>query len=237
MTRTILLIVPLALACTRGKIRLGDLEEPEDIVEACEANEPETVTIDVVFPETTDACPWGEADNLPPDDGLFTARVGQHEQLELPEDGVICDMAFDFSGLVPGEVQVMVYDDHFFFTFNDIVLAASYGPAVDEFEAPDGMPVYSWADIRGLDYHADSAYDAYCLGDESGDSECDIPDTEVEGPISLSYSEDLVSRLGFLAIEAEQFEFGFVTTGDNNEDSDCMHEEFGFTIEVPYLPY
>lgn len=235
MLRPLTLLLPFTLACQSGKVSLGDLEEPEDILDACESSDPEEISIQVLFPAQRDTCPWGEGDNQDAEGGVFTARVEQTQALELPENAVICDMTLDFSGLVPGEIQVMAYDDHFFYTFNDVVLAASYGPAVDSFAESDGMPTYAWDALVGEDYHLESDFDAYCLGDGSGDSTCDIPDTEVEGPISLSYSDELVSQLSLLAVEDQRYDFGFVTTGDNDPETDCMHEAFAFTIEIPYL--
>ena len=238
MTRSLMSLtaLPLLLACNSGKVSIEDLEDAGDIEDACDEYELEELTLEVVFPAQTGTCPWGEDNNMDPESGVFTARIEELQQLELPEQSVICDMAFDFSGLVPGEVQFLTYDDHFFFTFNDIVLAASYGPVVEDLEPVDGgMYRYAWTPISGVDYHAEEEFDPYCLGDGTGESTCDIPDTEVEGPISLNYSEELVSQLSLSAIEDERYDFGFITTGDDNEDSDCKHEEFGFTIEVPYL--
>ena len=227
-------VLPL-LACHSGSFVLADIESAKDVREACEEYEPEEVTLEVVFPAQTESCPWEEGDNIAPVNGFLTARVEQVEGLEMPDDAVICDLGFDFAGLVPGEIQVMVYDDHFFFTFNDIVLAASYGPAVELLEDDQGFRAYDWSKMVGLEYHVTDEYDPYCLGQNNGDSECEIPDTEVEGPISLSYGEDVVSRLSFLAIEEGRYDFGFVSTGDDNPETDCMHEEFGFTVKVPYL--
>lgn len=230
------LLLPLLLCCDSGKVRLEDLHEAADIVDACERSEPEKVSLEILFPAQTGTCPWGEGDNSDAQGGVFTARLEETERLELPEQAVICDMTLDFSGLVPGEVQVMAYDDHFFLTFNDIVLAASYGPAVDRLaEEEEGLPVYAWGSIAGMDYHEEADFDAWCLGDGTGESTCDIPDTEVEGPISLTYSQALVSELSLMAIEDERVDFGFVTTGDNDPESDCQHDAFGFTIEIPYL--
>lgn len=224
------------LACSSGKIALEDLTDAEDIADACDEYEPEEVTLEVIFPAQTDACPWGEDNNLESASGVFTARTEELIQLDIPDESVICDMSFDFSGIVPGQIQVMSYDDHFFFTFNDVVLAASYGPVVEERLQQDGDTyLYEWNPISGVDYHSEKEFEPYCLGDGTGESTCDIPDTEVEGPISLNYSEELVNQLSLLAIESERYDFGFITTGDDNAESDCMHEEFGFTIEVPYL--
>jgi len=233
-----LLLAALALtpACAAGKLTLGDIETEEDIAEACEEHEPLSVTLEVLFEAQTEACPWGEGDNLPEmENGVFTARVEQTEALEMPASAVICDMTFDFAGLVPGEIQVMVYDDHFFFTFNGIVLAASYGPSVEAMAADEDLRFYDWGDVAGVNYHEVADFDPYCLGEAGGEADCDIPDTEVEGPISLSYGEDIVNRLSLSAIEDERYDFAFVATGDDNPDTDCMHEAFGFTVEVPYL--
>ena len=231
------LTFPFLAACGSGTLLKDDLKSAGDIADACEeyADRVETETVSVTFPETTEACPWGEDDNDEPASGVFTARVEQERTLDVPDDAVICDLEFDFSGLVPGEVQVMVYDDHFLFTFNDIVLAASYGPGVEVLAEDDGLYTYDWGALRGWEYHADEVFDPYCVGEPSGDADCDIPDTEVEGPISLSYGEDVITALSLGAIEDERYDFGFITLGDDNADTDCMHETFGFTVEVPYL--
>ena len=231
-----LLGLPL-LACGSGSLKLDTLESAEDIADACAeyVDRIETETVTVSFPASTDTCPWGEGDNLDPVNGLLTARVEQERSLDVPDDAVICDLEFDFSGLVPGEVQDMVYDDHFLFTFNDTVLAASFGPAVELLEEDDGLRTYDWAAMAGFDYHAVESYESYCVGQEAGDADCDIPDTEVVGPISLSFDEEIVTALSLGAIDAGDYDFGFITTGDDNPDTDCMHEAFGFTVEVPYL--
>ncbi len=80
-------------------------------------------------------------------------------------------------------------------------------------------------------YHQEEGVRSYCLGD----GECDIPDTETAGPISLNYDEETVSELSYRAITDNRYEFAFVATGDDNEESDCMHDEFSFSIEIPYL--
>jgi hypothetical protein len=224
----------LLAACSGKTIALRDIETPEDVEDACARYEPETVTLSVVFPAQEETCPWGEGDNTPPNDGYLAARVEQTEALDLPDEAVICDLGFDFTGLVPDEVQVMVYDDHFFFTFNDIVLASSLQPAVAEL--PGDLPTWDWPSVAGLDYHAlGDNYDSYCLGEDEGDSTCEIPQTEQTGAISMTFGESLVAELSLTAIEDQRFDFAFVTAGDDDADVDCRHDAFGFTVEVPYL--
>ncbi len=224
----------LLAACADQKIDLSDVSSADEVTEACEQYTPETVTLEVVFPAQTESCPWGEGDNLDPEGGLLTARVEQTQALTLPTDAIICDLAFDFSGLVPDEVQVMRYDDHFFFTFNDLVLASSLAVAVDEL--PGELPTWDWSALAGFDYHATGwEYEPYCLGAEAGDTTCEIPETETEGTMNLSFPDALVAELSAAAIEAGRYDFAFVTTGDDDADRDCRHAEFGFTVEVPYL--
>ncbi len=226
------------LACADKKIDLGALETADDIASACEQYEPEEITLQVVFPAQTDACPWEEGDNQGPFDGRLTARVEQVQRLELPLDAIICDMTFDFAGIVPDEIQVMVYDDHFFFTFNDIVLASSFSPAVEALAADGALHTWDWSRVAGFDYHAvGDNYESYCLGDDEpgGTAACDIPATETPGPITLRFDEALVAELSLSAIADARYDFSFVTTGDDDVDRDCKHEAFGFTVTVPYL--
>ncbi|MES2638126.1 MAG: hypothetical protein V4850_01540 [Myxococcota bacterium] len=233
MSPTLLFVL---VACTDQKIDLGALQTPDDIADVCEKYEPEEITLDVLFPAQTGACPWEEGDNQGPADGLLTARVEQVESVELPEDAVICDMAFDFSGLVPDEVQVMVYDDHFFFTFNDIVLSSSFAPAVNDLVADGDLHTWDWSRVVGFDYHAvGDGYDSYCLGETGGSADCDIPVTETPGPITMRYDEELVAELSLSAIADARYDFSFITTGDDDVERDCKHDAFGFTVTVPYL--
>lgn len=224
------------VGCTDQKIDLGSLQTPDDIADVCERYEPEEITLDVLFPAQTEACPWEEGDNENPEGGHLTARVEQVESLELPTEAVICDMAFDFTGLVPDEIQVMVYDDHFFFTFNDIVLSSSFAPAVDELVAEGDLHTWDWSRVVGYDYHAvGDDYESYCLGEIGGSAECDIPATETPGPITMRYDEALVAELSLSAIADARYDFSFITTGDDDVGEDCKHEAFGFTVTVPYL--
>lgn len=228
------LLLPL-LGCSRGKIPFGDIEDAGDVEDACDEYEDlmEDDEITVVFEATTGECPWGVDGNLDMQDTYLTARVEQVEDLDLDEEIVLCDMELDLSGLVPGEVQLMVYDDYFFFTMNDVVLASSHAPAVAALSTDDDLPIYAWDEIVGAPFpHGDAPF---CLGEEDGEADCEIPSTETEGPISLSYSKDLVAALSARALDEERFEFGFVTTGDNDPATDCQHAEFGFTVEVEYL--
>ncbi len=111
------------LACAPAPLDV-DIQTTEDIRAACEENTPTDVELSVTFGGLDEGCPFGEDDNLPEENGIFTARIEQTEELELPEGGVICDLDFDFEGASGGEGQAREYDDNFLLTLNDAVRAA-----------------------------------------------------------------------------------------------------------------
>jgi hypothetical protein len=227
------MLVLLTLACS-GKITLEEIETAEDIRTACEEYEAEDVTLSVTFEELDDGCPFGEGDNNDAANGYFSARIEQVASLDLPEGGVICDLAFDFTGLDPSFEQEMEYDDNFLMTFNDVVLATSYAPLIDEFEEEDGLPYYDWSRMEGEELSFDSDIPTWCLGEETGDSECSIPPPETDATMAVSFGGDLVDKLALVAVEANAFDFGFVAMGDN-DDTDCSHSEFTFAVEAPVV--
>jgi hypothetical protein len=211
-----------------------DITSADDIETICSENEPTVVTLLVEFPATEPDCPFGVGDNLDLEQSVITARVEQNVELALPEGVVVCDLAFDFQAISGGEGTPMVYDDNFWFTFDDVVLAGSYGPMVDQFRKEGSLPLYEWSRIVGTPIEFDGI-DTYCLGETEGRADCEIPPPETNGIMSLSFDDDLVNELSFRAVQAERFDFSFITMGDNDPELDCAHEEFAFVVEVPYV--
>lgn len=238
MSRAVLLVLSLGpglFACNRGRVHLKGDETADEIDELCDDHKSGILEEDVqvVFERTTEDCPWGVDGNQNMLDTYLTARVEQTEALDVTDKLLLCDMDLDMSGLVPGEVQLLHYDDYFFFTFNDIVLASSHRPAVEGLDTDEGMPIYDWSRIVGTAFPVGDA--PFCLGEESGDGECQIPSTDVQGPITLRFGIDVVNELSARALAEDRLDFGFVTTGDNDPGTDCRHDEFGFTVKVEYL--
>jgi len=245
MSKPTLLLSSLVLiaSCVSGKARLDDddddgdsVNNAEDVTEACEdANtEPEVLTFTVTFEETEQGCDWGENDNLDPEQGLFTARREQMVSLDIPSNVVICDATFDFQGINPDVDQLLVYDDNFLLTFNDIVLAASYAPMIENFDSEDTLRFYDWDQLAGTEIIFDDSIPTYCLGEEEGLSVCEIPPPETVGNISLEFDPSLVAELSYRALDEDRYDFGFVALGDN-DNTDCYHEEFSFLVEVPVI--
>lgn len=227
-------MLTLLLGCS-GEIDIASLEDPGDIRDLCQERTPEVITLDVEFPASNENCPWGLADNLDRQNGLFTARSEQRVALDVPEDAILCDLVLDFGGASPEDVRHIVYDDHFFFDFDDIVMASSLSAAVARLPKAGDLPMWDWPSLVGMDYHAVDQEQTFCLGQDEGEADCVIPGTEVEGELSLSWSADLVAELSLSAIEQKRYEFAFVTTGDDDAETDCRHEDFSFSVQIPYL--
>ena len=239
-----LVALPLFAACGSGSANLGDkadddsddIEDVGDLRDLCDENADliEYQTIRVEFPATQGECAWGEDGNLEANNGYLTARVEQTKSLDLSTDVVVCDMELSFAGEV-GLEQDIVYDDNFLFLFNGVVLASSYKPWVDLLPTQGNLRLYDWDTIAGAENLFDSSIPTYCLGEEAGLAECEIPPPETTGPIVLSFDASLTSQLAFTAIENDQYDFTFIATGDNDPDTDCAHETFFFEATVPVL--
>lgn len=220
----------LMIGC-RGSFRI---ESAEDVASVCERHTPTVETFTLTFPADPPGCAWGEDGNLEMAQGVVTARAEQHLTLPLPEDAVVCDLTMSFE-VDPGFEQVIYYDDNMFFTFNDVVLAASYGPMVDTLPKDGLFARWDWASLAGMPFDFDSATPTYCLGEAEGLSACDIPPPETNGPIALAFDPGLVNQLSFAALQAGTFDYAFVTIGDNDPDVDCYHDAFTIEVEAPYV--
>jgi len=236
--RTMLPLMLLAAVGCKGSVDL-DVETPEEIAELCANNEPEIRTVRVDVPANDQTCAWGEDGNIAPAQGMVTARDEVYVQLDLPEDVVVCDLAFEFQ--VDPEVEPeMVYDDHMFFLFNGVVLASSAGDKVEELPTTStGLPEWDWDSIVGQAFAFEGR--PWCLGQDDGRSDCTIPSPDTRQPLLLRYDDDLIDELSLRAKQQDRYEFGFVVFGDNDERSDgqgagdCTHDAFSFDVDVPFI--
>lgn len=230
----------LLLSACDGKIQLEgdddhdrDVEDVEDVAAICEESTPEVLTLTVTFPEPEGGCAWGEDGNGEALDAHIQARVEQTDGLELPEDAVICGATFDFEGVNGGEGTPMVYDDVFLFAFNDVVLASSHAALLQALPTDGIYATYDWDAIVGQPLEF-GEQPTYCLGEDDGLAECDIPPPETRDLMSISFDQQIVDELALLAVEQGRYDFLFVTMGDN-DGTDCSHAVFSFEVEVPYV--
>jgi hypothetical protein len=200
------------------------------VSQLCTEKAPTSVDIEVKFAAWDESCPREEEDNLPAEDGVFTARVETTEALALPTSSVICDVGYDFQPN-PEESQVMQYDDHFVLTFVDAVLATSNGQLADLLPESDGIKTWDWSSVAGVEIDWNDTSN-WCLGQDEGLSECTIPPTDTPGELKLDYDESLVAELSYRAVAANRVDFTFITIGDNDAATDCSHNAFSFVVSV-----
>jgi hypothetical protein len=178
---------------------------------------------------------------------VVKARNEQSFKAELPANSTVCDMNFDFPN------QMMEYDDEIFLLMNDYVLMSSqnYSEATTAYSTglkvnDLGFQEYKWMGENGL-YDLFYGWDVtpkYCLGVDSDDpdigTKCNIPRTETVGEMKLDIPKDQIVKLGILSRNftnpdlATEFDFGFVTTGDNDA-GDCEHAAYSFNVTVQYI--
>ena len=91
-----------------------------------------------------------------------------------------------------------------------------------------------WNDILGQSIGA-SSQSPYCLGEAEELTQCTVPDSDEEGVIEFAINQSLVTKLSFLGFYAQTHEFNFITTGDNDPETDCNHTELIFRILVKYV--
>ena len=210
----------------------SDTDTPS-IAERCEDETRREITLPIEFPAREPGCDWGENGNLDPAASVVTARAEEYASLLL-KDVVICDLVFDFEP-DDDERQNIRYDDNFFLTFDDVVLAASYAPMVERFDAEGTFRLYEWDEIAGYYFSFDEDIPTYCLGEAEGLSACEVPPPEEYGPIAIELHPTLVNGLAQRAHEESRYEFGFITLGDDEPYEDCSHGDFEFRVEVSYI--
>lgn len=186
--------------------------------------------------------------NGPRENARIRARIEQYQSVNLPSEGTICDIDFNFPE------QVMEYDDEIFLTMNNYVLMSStnystQSGSLDYINGliinPSGLMEYKWMGENGLYnlYYNQDVTPKYCLGvsplDPLYNDKCEIPATETFGQLKLDIPSTEIIKIGVSSmanqnIPQSQIQFGFITTGDN-DDGDCEHSAYSFDVTVTYL--
>lgn len=182
-------------------------------------------------------CEFSKGENLSPLDQYLRARYDQEEKLKLPAGAVICGIE------LKSDVQKFKYDDVFFLTFNNQIIASNLKKAVtlnsvESMSLTNGQRVpfynYDWLKVRGDKFSGiNNVADDYCLGSEQGQSSCKWPLSQQSGVIQFTFNPEMLIHLGLKESSANQ-RFGFTITGDNDKDLDCYHEALSFDMNVKY---
>lgn len=188
----------------------------------CDSTSPKlTKNLTIDFPRVNN-CPWKVNGNFGRRQKHFQARLRVDKSLGL-ENVQVCGIKFTFH---TGKIN---YDDHFFFLFNNAVLAASYNPAVRHLPQQSGIYSWNWDNVRGLNSPRD--YLPYCVS--SPPNTCSWPKTEHTGTIRMSISPETFSKIINMDPLASP-KFSMITTGDN-DNGDCYQSGMSFDVEVNYV--
>ncbi len=182
------------------------------------------------FPEIPSGttCAFATGDNLSRKDAFIRAYLQQEQVITLPEGALLCGFSMDSTD------KAMRYDDEMIFTVEDKILIATKD--YTEYFAKEGMfYTFSWEALRNKVYNQFDQRSLYCVGGDLGLSECQLPLTDTSGPISLSFSAELSSRLAQVLQNKNSLRFAWITTGDN-DDSDCRHSDLSLPIRIRYVP-
>lgn len=183
-------------------------------------------SIPVNFPKPN-RCDWGNNGNGDMRNGYAQARSEQNFNLPIPANAVICDMSFSFPN------QYMQYDDEIIMTFNGFVLASSYKNLSDMFPKDGDLRRYEWSAIKEQSTDV-AGYDPYIVGEELGLASVTMPRTQETGQIQMSMDKQVFYKFAAKKVAGRSHAFGFVTTGDNDDETDCQHEPVNFNVSVKY---
>lgn len=174
------------------------------------------------FEDPGQVCNWENDGNLGRRDQWHQGRIEQKLAVNLPAGSTLCHVKLDFPQ------QRFRFDDHFWFTFNDVILAASLDYR-DRFGVTNGLSLFSWSKIVGTFWDA-SREGVWCLAGAS----CAWPKTDTEGSISMNFRNGTYYAVTARDRARTQHEFSFVTVGDN-DSTDCQHRPVSLNVTLQYV--
>lgn len=163
------------------------------------------------FADPGKTCAWNTDGNLGKRDQWHQARTEQKLTVPLPAGSTLCHIKFDF------QTQQFRFDDHFWFTFNDVVLAASINYS-DRLGVTNGLSLFDWKKLVGTKWD-NSREGVWCLAGAA----CSWPKTDTDGKISMNFREGTYYAVSARDRARTQHTFSFITVGDN-DDTDCQHK-------------
>lgn len=194
---------------------------------ACQKLSNKTFTQTVVF-SGGENCRWGLGGNLDPASGRVRARSTESQVLDLDRRALLCGIKIN------PRIGQFWYDDHFFFAYSGMIMAASQTALVNslvEVKSSTGIRAYDWNRLKNRAFNDQSP--PFCLGASSG-STCLIPSTEVRGSFEVKLAKPVVQTMSRAKAADAVHELNFITVGDN-DDGDCRHKAFEVEVEVQYV--
>ncbi|RYZ77229.1 MAG: hypothetical protein EOP05_02510 [Proteobacteria bacterium] len=182
-----------------------------------------------------EVCRFGAEDNLPMENDSLTARYEQTAIIPLPVHAVLCGAE------VSSQTPTFSYDDMFYLTLNNYVLASSLKKSLGSLKAesmstPAGTELaykYDWLSLRSSNFTGvNETSDNYCFGSAINSGDCQWPNSQKNGALTLKFDPALVIGLGLKSESVQTIKF--VVTGDNDPANDCRHERLNIKVDYSY---
>ncbi|CAN5689942.1 hypothetical protein BH10BDE1_BH10BDE1_01180 [soil metagenome] len=179
-------------------------------------------TASLNFPDPGHACLWNQDGNLGKRDQWHQGRIEQPLNVTLPAGSTLCHVKFEFTK------QKFRFDDHFWFTFNDVIMATSIDYR-DRFGVTNGLSLFNWPKLVGTEWFP-SREKVWCLAGAA----CSWPKTDTDGTIQMNFREGTYYAVTARDRARNVHTFSFITVGDN-DSSDCQHKPVDMTATLQYV--
>ncbi len=201
--------------------------DPVAVEKSCATYTLQTKTTPITFERSPVGCAWGVNDNMNMHDRHFQARIEQTQNVDLPPGALICGMK-----LITNSSN-FYYDDEFILDFKGLVMASSVD-FTNTFLSDGNYVRYDWGRIKARAW-ASVPMTPYCAGSDRGLASCSWPDTSTNGPILLSYDDQIIQEITSLTSLDPLHQFRMTVTGDNDDAVDCRHDPVTFDVEISYV--
>tara|TARA_B100001248_G_C27398872_1_gene468110 strand:+ start:7527 stop:8393 length:867 start_codon:yes stop_codon:yes gene_type:complete len=214
----------------------GDQDDIDYVKTTCENSPWQSLNTSITFPSYQNGCAYNQNGNLGPRNGFVQARYEHIVPMNIPDNAIICDLDMQT------QTSTMYYDDHLIVALNNYVLSSSNLNYIEDgllvpvlnSDTQETLYKYDWAQMVGAPWRQGGNHNVvYCLGEDSGNSSCQIPLTQNTGSFKVDIDEDALQTIIGLSNVGSNHKFKLVVTGDN--DLDCISSEFSFNVNIKYV--
>jgi hypothetical protein len=174
--------------------------------------------------------------NMTMKNDYLRSRYEQSANLNLPANAVVC------AAEIKASKQAFYYDDIFYFSLNNKVLASSLKASLSKTTKQDynfngnriSIYDYDWSKFINSSFVGVNSHpDDYCIGSAEGFGKCQWPLSQQSGYIEMGFDPEVLVPISISQANSLQ-KFSFVVTGDNDPSSDCYHENIDFNVKILY---
>lgn len=188
---------------------------------------------EIVFP-SIDSCDWGEAGNLDPVEGVFSARTEQYVTYRPPAGRGLCGVSSALQSHQGGiRVDSFRYDDEVLMTYQDRILFSSSDNFFPNLDYDNLGYIYDWDNIVGTAM-VDGSFWKW-----GSDAVVTIPASNPTsgGVLEIKMGNGKMEPINELSVSQGQVQFGLIVFGDRDDwasedGADCVHSELRFELFV-----